>query len=932
MRQLVPIALFNFPPNKYAYRSLNSIALNECFVFLNNFLTFKKGYFEKVLLKKNLLVRSNLILIVFAFFSLGSTASAQFAGGDGSRQNPYKIQTWEHLRSIELHPNASYMLISDLETLTQGYEEFAGPNSNGGQGWAPLKNFKGKFYGNGFLIKDLNINRPLQSSLGLFGNSAMAEFYEIQLKNVTVSGASDVGSLIGVAINVKIIECSFSGTVSGKTYVGGLVGTMGNSVIVESFSLGNVTGKRSVGGIAGNVYQTDVFRSFSSGKVTAELEAGGLVGYFQSHSKNKIENCYSIGKIESKEIAGGLVGKMTGGSVNDSYFAGLLPSIPGSDGFFGQSAQEVVANRSFWDISLGHSDKGFSGENFKATLELKSSGFIKSSTWDFENTWAIMEPSEDQPYISYPYLKAISYDQIGRAPATNPIPGLENFKVPSQVEFPKERSADYGDPEIQLGEEFDPYGFPINYSTPDTSVLKISGNYGSILKAGTAKISIKIEDGKTAAKDQLLTVHPAILKVRASQNQSKIYGEEDPELLIEADGLKYQDGIEVIEGYPQREAGEQSGSYPILQGSLSAGSNYLIEFIASEFSILKRELRLTVQSQKKSFGSLDPVLTFEVSGMKASEEIEAVLEGQLERVEGENVGMYAIEQGSLQIGSNYQLIFQGDSLEILPALIISMEDFVAINTPWSVNPKLPESAKFLTQEGHWAELPLEWNNQPANYLKRGAYTLLGRIQQGNFSLPDGIYPEVKVVVLPKPAPIDLIFHRNPSQSEALGHVEVVDPVDDIHLIRLSEQAEDNAFFQLDAKELKWSANSPSKSKTKYLIEFEVEDRDGNIFKKKLTLENRQWTEKTSDLEIFNSFSPNGDGFNDTWHISNDLKGKEFNLTVMDNAGQVVFQSQCLDSRWDGTFKGRQVPEGSYYWVLEAEGQIQRGPLNLLRGN
>jgi hypothetical protein len=46
----------------------------------------------------------------------------------------------------------------------------------------------------------------------------------------------------------------------------------------------------------------------------------------------------------------------------------------------------------------------------------------------------------------------------------------------------------------------------------------------------------------------------------------------------------------------------------------------------------------------------------------------------------------------------------------------------------------------------------------------------------------------------------------------------------------------------------------------------------------------------------------------------------------------VFYTENPDIRWDGKFKGRELPIGTYYWVISVKetGESRRGMLNLLR--
>ncbi len=867
-------------------------------------------------------------LITFSFFS---SSFAQFAGGVGSLQDPYQIQNWEQLSKVNQKPNSYFIQIADLNAMSPGYVAFAGPQANSGKGWFPVSNFRGRFSGNGYLIKDLYINQPQLGNLGLFANASNSEFSQIKLRNIQVKGNSNVGALIGVAVNVKINGCSFTGVVNGETYVGGLIGTLGNSIINDSYSLGEVSGVKAVGGLVGNAYQTDVFRSFSTGAISSESEAGGLVGFFQSSSKNKIENCYSLASLQANQIAGGIIGTMAGGLINNSFFAGQIPSVPQSSGLVGKGDATAGINHSFWDRSLSQFTPNSHSQEAKTTIELKSPTFSEVSEWDFEGVWAIKKPTPESPYISYPYLKSIQYDQIGMVPAFNPIPGLENLRVPQVWEFPSERSVSYGDPDFKLGAEITSFWDPISYSSSDTSIVKVIGNSAFIKKVGFVKITAIIQDGVTAPKEQVIHVNPAVLKITLASGLSKVYGDKDPELTFEVAGFKNQDKLEMLSGAVQRQAGEQVGSYQIQQGSLDAGLNYQIEFIGADFVITPKDLKVSVEKAQKSFGAADPSFNLHAEGLVAGDNISSILVGKPKRQPGENVGKYLIEQGDLAASVNYKLVFNSDSLEIIPALLISMESAEELKTPWSVIPSFPKSGKFLTQEGQWVELPVEWQNQGLDYFKRGSHLVQGKINSPNYELAAGLQAEIRVTVLPKAAPQDLLFEANLSQIGLVGDLKVIDSIDDQHEIRLPKGALDNAQFEIRENKLWWAGEAKIQAKSVYYIEVEVEDRDGNILKRKLSLEFKKVERQQESVEVFNAFSPNNDGINDSWMISDKVIEGQFKVLVIDGAGQVVFESHSPEKRWDGNYLGRPMPDGTYYWIFENAGKVRRGFLNLLRG-
>ena len=70
-----------------------------------------------------------------------------------------------------------------------------------------------------------------------------------------------------------------------------------------------------------------------------------------------------------------------------------------------------------------------------------------------------------------------------------------------------------------------------------------------------------------------------------------------------------------------------------------------------EVTIAKASVTVTAENNGKVYGDTDPELTYVVSGLLGAD----VLHGSLERVSGESVGTYAINQGTLSAGNNYTI-------------------------------------------------------------------------------------------------------------------------------------------------------------------------------------------------------------------------------------------------------------------------------------
>jgi hypothetical protein len=89
-----------------------------------------------------------------------------------------------------------------------------------------------------------------------------------------------------------------------------------------------------------------------------------------------------------------------------------------------------------------------------------------------------------------------------------------------------------------------------------------------------------------------LTINRATLSVAAAA-QTKEYGAADPALTYTVSGLLNGDNTGIFTGSLSRNSGEAVGAYPITKGSLSAGSNYTINYTGNSLTITKASQHIT---------------------------------------------------------------------------------------------------------------------------------------------------------------------------------------------------------------------------------------------------------------------------------------------------------------------------------------------------
>jgi gliding motility-associated-like protein len=84
--------------------------------------------------------------------------------------------------------------------------------------------------------------------------------------------------------------------------------------------------------------------------------------------------------------------------------------------------------------------------------------------------------------------------------------------------------------------------------------------------------------------------------------------------------------------------------------------------------------------------------------------------------------------------------------------------------------------------------------------------------------------------------------------------------------------------------------------------------------------------------ISNVLTPNGDGKNDTWIIWGITQNQHNSVKVFDRAGRLVFYKQNYSNDWNGTYNGKALDEGAYFYVVDyGDGQKPvTGMLTIIR--
>jgi hypothetical protein len=182
-----------------------------------------------------------------------------------------------------------------------------------------------------------------------------------------------------------------------------------------------------------------------------------------------------------------------------------------------------------------------------------------------------------------------------------------------------------------------------------------------------------------------LSITPRAITVTADQ-KSKVYGNADPSLTYQIT-VGSLVGTDAFSGALSSATGSSAtvGSHPIVQNDLTLGTNYTLTFVGALLTVTARPITVTADAKTKVYGDNDPTLTAQVTSGNLVYGDQ--LSGAPARAGGENVGSYAIQQGTLSAGTNYELTYVGASLSVT-ARPITVQP-VAPNLTWTGSPLTP---------------------------------------------------------------------------------------------------------------------------------------------------------------------------------------------------------------------------------------------------
>ena len=290
-----------------------------------------------------------LLALTFALLAAPALAAPTYGGGSGTQDDPFLIDTKEHLEALRGAVNAGTSYAGTYFKLTRDIDL-------GGTPWTPIgtsytRSFKGNFDGDGHAITglkvDITVTIRAYAGLGGIVDGGAVSRLAVSGDVAGDGGYAYVGGIVGYLSSGTISGCSFTGTVRAPTtgndtfttyaYAGGIVGTAtgnlgtarvtgcvvsGVSVVADDNATGTSWSSLFAGGIAGNLNG----RSEMTDCIAADVSVSATGPHYRAYAGGVLGSVGSSSTVNGNAWYGNAahaIGRI-GGSVLD-------PSDPPSD-------------------------------------------------------------------------------------------------------------------------------------------------------------------------------------------------------------------------------------------------------------------------------------------------------------------------------------------------------------------------------------------------------------------------------------------------------------------------------------------------------------------------------------------------------------------------------------------------------------------------
>lgn len=384
-------------------------------------------------------------------------AAKEFAGGAGTKTDPYRIETAEQLAKLaedvsarNTHKGEYFRLETNIDLSSHRWIPI------GDYGGITYDSFEGFLDGNGKTITGMVVDQSKDKrSAGLFGHiSNSTAGNEVGVKDLTIKGAAlylDESKMDGPAQDISagilcagaMVNDSYKGTgtfenidvsgtievqaTNGSNKIGGLIGDDNRCVVRNCTTNVTITGPSNAGGMTGCSANTTFENCIAKGKISGLWALGGFVGYSISSTwddkttESTFTKCIADVEIEASDWnAGGFVGLAEFGTFKNSASYGKVtskvdgwePKVGGFAGGVGDTSYLENSNATFSNChsasSVTGASKTYKAGGFAGNFE---KGTFTDCSYDHEknaNLDAVGEGTTDQKVAACSTQKTLS--------------------------------------------------------------------------------------------------------------------------------------------------------------------------------------------------------------------------------------------------------------------------------------------------------------------------------------------------------------------------------------------------------------------------------------------------------------------------------------------------------------------------------------------
>ncbi|UKT65818.1 gliding motility-associated C-terminal domain-containing protein [Pedobacter mucosus] len=340
-------------------------------------------------------------------------------------------------------------------------------------------------------------------------------------------------------------------------------------------------------------------------------------------------------------------------------------------------------------------------------------------------------------------------------------------------------------------------------------------------------------------------------------------------------------------------------------------------------TILPKAISVTADAKSKIEGTVDPPLTYTYTPALLGND---TFSGALVRVAGEAGGDYAINQGTLNINTNYSINYKSAIFHITPKPVASISG----STTLCINSVSPT----ITFTGSKGTGPYIFTYN----INGGASRTVSTTGTGNVATVSASANVVGNFVYNLISVADV----NTNQLQAGTATIIINPLPIISISSskgLSISKGDALILTATGgAQYSWTGAEIINGQTTASVT--IRPKQSGNYRVSVTNSSGCVSDQTINIIVIDDYkleastvvTPNGDGFNDKFIVKNIDYYPNNTLRIFDKAGRILYTKSTYTNDWDGIVNGSPLTEGTYYYIIDLGNGIGnfKGFINIIR--